>query len=907
MQFEVTESSSLHLPTRQSRKVVSLIVVKLFFLFLCLSISLQAQTSESGRTKISGMFKKLSINAAFTSFKSKMLTDNNLTAMGINVAAIKQQATEKILLQEVPLSNKISVDMDLHEYQPFSKDAVITTTGIHGKTIVTPTIKIYRGKIVGDPLSRVTLGFSDKFVMGSIKYNGDLYSITTPESNTNGNDIQIAIAYPNTDMPERPMNSGVNEETMKYLAPAGYADKVREYWNNPKNQLTAADEKKFLNRQMSSEVFVKQTLKMAIDCDYEFYTNSCNSDIGVAYDYAALVMATTSEAFERDLETQLQIGYLNVWDADIDPYTETAASNFLSQASNHWATRPEERGLVHILTGKNMGSVLGIAWLKTLCRRDNGCALSAALKQSLHEDSYVVSQEIGHNFGLLHTHSCTWNPQIDQCAAAEEGNCFSQIIKIKGTIMSYCGNVDLVFHPKCSKYAIETLIPGVPCMYLSKILKTSEDIVQLVFPKEGGKIKYDTTLVGFFSNTGRQPVTVKSINFVGDQKKGWTHNITDVPFVLQPGESRDFGISYQPDTVEIIKARVEIEHDGYNKSPSILIVEAYFYRQFDKTIQPRLGLVAPDKEIKFKKTKLGFEADTAILRFYKNIGNLTLNVSKTELVGQDADQFDLVSGVAPFELKDQVDGQNIRVKFKPTSPGIKTCWLRVTSNSVGGLDSVKITGEAIKGSVFQFNVDRLNINFGKREKNILYDTNFVAFMINVGTDTGYIAGDLIGKDSADFTSNIEFNELAPGATQSLKVSLFATKDGFKTAFIQLLIFSDINAGTVAKTDTIYLSAAVGNVKGVDEDRVATGKLEMLPNPTKGMSKVSFEVTENDLGKDFLISISDKTGAEVYSTKGVCNSLSMIQNLDFNSLSSGNYTIIIRTAKKAFKGDLILVK
>jgi hypothetical protein len=97
----------------------------------------------------------------------------------------------------------------------------------------------------------------------------------------------------------------------------------------------------------------------------------------------------------------------------------------------------------------------GIAWLNAVCST-TGYGVSAYLNGSFpyplqdhhsgNWDVVVVSHELGHNFGAIHTHS--YSPPIDNCG---NGNCQGAA---NGTIMSYChtcpggiANIELIFHP----------------------------------------------------------------------------------------------------------------------------------------------------------------------------------------------------------------------------------------------------------------------------------------------------------------------------------------------------------------------------------------------------------------------------------------------------------------------------
>ena len=62
-----------------------------------------------------------------------------------------------------------------------------------------------------------------------------------------------------------------------------------------------------------------------------------------------------------------------------------------------------------------------------------------------------------------------------------------------------------------------------------------------------------------------------------------------------------------------------------------------------------------------------------------NVGDTTLSVSATGLIGADASQFSIVSGGGTFSLMSQ-GSRNIVVRFAPTSVGNKSAALRISSN-----------------------------------------------------------------------------------------------------------------------------------------------------------------------------------------------------------------------------------
>ncbi len=78
-------------------------------------------------------------------------------------------------------------------------------------------------------------------------------------------------------------------------------------------------------------------------------------------------------------------------------------------------------------------------------------------------DAYIVAHEIGHNFGLVHTHQCYWDPPIDTCYTKDDtiwglrlGDACDSLPVIPhtnpGSIMSYCANANYAIHHDSIQY-----------------------------------------------------------------------------------------------------------------------------------------------------------------------------------------------------------------------------------------------------------------------------------------------------------------------------------------------------------------------------------------------------------------------------------------------------------------------
>lgn len=211
------------------------------------------------------------------------------------------------------------------------------------------------------------------------------------------------------------------------------------------------------NPNMSSTLL---SATIAVESDFEFFTFWGNS-VERASNYIISLYVPVSALYTRDVNVQLQVGYLRVWSTSSDPYPDaTSSSTLLNSFRNYWNQNMQstQRTLAHFISTRP-GGLGGIAWVDVLCASgpaSYGYAFSdvdGTFNQlpAYSWDCMVVAHETGHNFGSPHTHSCSWpGGPIDSCYTVE-GSCYTgpQIPRV-GTIMSYChlnGSIALFFGP----------------------------------------------------------------------------------------------------------------------------------------------------------------------------------------------------------------------------------------------------------------------------------------------------------------------------------------------------------------------------------------------------------------------------------------------------------------------------
>ena len=374
----------------------------------------------------------------------------------------------------VPAPDGSELELQLVPYELFG-DGGPTTSDATGRHPFTPDVSLFRGHVAGDDASWAVISMSAEGVVGAVERAGTRWKLSPESARVSGLPMPThALAIDDgSDEPARPWVCGINESNEAEYAPSRDA---------PAPQL----DRSF--RPQATEInSPRAVFKIAVDCDYEYYSVKFGANLTAATAYLMTVLGTVNLIYERDLEVELTFPYVNLWTTSSDPYIVGTTSGALSEVRSYWQTNngAVDRALVHLVSGRPLGG--GIAWIEALCGTPQpGYAVSAIdavytyPTNSTTWDVEVIAHELGHNFGSYHTHSCQWSAEsyvpsgttLDTCQASESG-CVSASNRLppdKGTIMSYChliagvaGGIRLEFHPICVS-RMRLTIGGAGCL-----------------------------------------------------------------------------------------------------------------------------------------------------------------------------------------------------------------------------------------------------------------------------------------------------------------------------------------------------------------------------------------------------------------------------------------------------------
>jgi hypothetical protein len=234
---------------------------------------------------------------------------------------------------------------------------------------------------------------------------------------------------------------------------------------------------------------------IAIDTDNELMLEMFNNNTTSATNYIAQLFAAMNVMYERDLNLTLLIGTTILRPSTSnDPYGQGPSGNGaatpaqLDEFGNFWATNQTAtpRVLAAMLSGKSPDPLGGSGIANILssgiyCNQTAGTSGGYSFSQLLTNQAIgisfnasLVGHELGHNFGVHHTHCTNSAGQfpaatntLDQCFSGESGqgcyggttSCPGGANGTPGSIMSYChlrangqgqqlcGNSLLEFHP----------------------------------------------------------------------------------------------------------------------------------------------------------------------------------------------------------------------------------------------------------------------------------------------------------------------------------------------------------------------------------------------------------------------------------------------------------------------------
>jgi hypothetical protein len=369
-----------------------------------------------------------------------------------------------VRLENFPFGSAATGDLLLERFEVTTPDAELLVQTAHGTEVRSmPAVAHFRGRLEGDPDSRVYLGIPGTFLVAIVKSSAGIVYVG-PESVVDG-PVQHVL---------RRADSPLNDE----FVPAAWRCDADDLPLAPIGDFGRIGEPTL--RPLEATSLKEATV--SIETDQELLAKY-SGNVSAMTSYITTLLGTVSTIYERDVAVHLTVNRVQAWTTS-DPYSSTSTRTQLDEVGDWWhANRPKStypRTTVHYMSGKPVSG--GIAWLDVLCMGDFsqgghwGGAYGVTQVNGAYPaspwDLIAVAHELGHNFGSPHTHC--FSPPIDMCYNGEAG-CYSGPIVNPGpgggTIMSYChllaggyGNIDLRFHERCITEQMLPEINSVACL-----------------------------------------------------------------------------------------------------------------------------------------------------------------------------------------------------------------------------------------------------------------------------------------------------------------------------------------------------------------------------------------------------------------------------------------------------------
>jgi hypothetical protein len=173
------------------------------------------------------------------------------------------------------------------------------------------------------------------------------------------------------------------------------------------------------------------------------------------------------------------------------------------------------------------------------------------------------------------------------------------------------------------------------------------------------------------TNTGALDLEVTSISILGPDSLQFSVDDGVVPFVLAPGDSHNLTVNFSPTSVGRKSASLRLESNDWDDP----LMDISLTGNAIAARLPDISVSSTSHDFGSAKVGLALSHIFQIM----NTGTKDLECYSSLLLGSDSTEFLIAQNGAPYTLSPGATW-NLVVSFRPTSLGIKSCVLRLTSN-----------------------------------------------------------------------------------------------------------------------------------------------------------------------------------------------------------------------------------
>ena len=321
-----------------------------------------------------------------------------------------------------------------------------------------PSFAVYRGKVLGEPDSHVVLTtFGGTLLASIMREDGTAYEFGPAKNDADDPAAHIFIREADLFSFGEfyPLNC-IAGDLSQPNAPTPVPELIRGYRERGMSPLGDTAHSRLLQTDI------------AVEADSSFY-HAAGGTMALALGYIESLFAMSSTIYEDEANITWHLTWVKVW-PNGDPYNVKGnAYGLIDTVPKYWKAHYDTvpRDLAHVLTSVGYGG--GGYGYYSLC--DPNWSYSMSSPQTGHSyptfaftyDAYIVAHEIGHNFSLVHSEECYWDPPLDTCFTKDDtiwglklGDACDSLpvhpLPNPGSIMSYCANANYAIHHDSIQY-----------------------------------------------------------------------------------------------------------------------------------------------------------------------------------------------------------------------------------------------------------------------------------------------------------------------------------------------------------------------------------------------------------------------------------------------------------------------
>jgi hypothetical protein len=418
-------------------------------------------------------------------------------------------------------------------------------------------------------------------------------------------------------------------------------------------------------------------------------------------------------------------------------------------------------------------------------------------------------------------------------------------------------------------------------------------------------VKFDTVSVGedntaqfTFSNAGRAPMSINSINMAGGGDVFELIDAPDLPMSLDPGASQTLSVKFTPTRRAWFAGKVKIESDAHNQSEKLIDIKGYGF-------QPKPIITAGSELVAFDSTYVDSTQIKKLEICNEGEEPLTLTAGSFQC-GDDDVAFAIANEQSVFESTLQPgECTELEIAFSPEKEGGYECEMIIASDAYNKPELVVyITGAGkVHRGMIASESDKIDFNkvaMGKSRDSTVVIENYGDGILTIEE----ISIIFDSRDAFEILTTQQTIEIDPHSSQPIELR-FSPEDD-KNYSAMLVIESDAGNNDKLKVslkgEGIDPSSVAGAIAG--GELVA---LEVNPNPFSGNAELKYTIN-SDKPLDISIKLYNQEGVEIQKiTSGAKAPGEYSTRIEACCIPQGAYYVVCTAGGHRFELPLILMR